>query len=59
MIFSPMLSKACSTSNCLDGPVLRQDLREQLAQAWDVPLAVAELVDQAPLGLCAIDLNAS
>ena len=41
----------------LDGPVLRQDLREQLAQARDVPLAVAELVDQAPLGLRAIDLK--
>jgi hypothetical protein len=43
----------------LHGPTLRQDLREKLAQAWDVPLVIAELVDQAPLSLGAVDPNTS
>jgi hypothetical protein len=41
----------------LDSLTLRQDLRKQLAQARDVPLVVAELVDHAPFGLGGSDLE--
>jgi hypothetical protein len=40
---------------CLDGLALKQEVREQLAQAWDVPLVIAELVDHAPFGLGGFD----
>jgi hypothetical protein len=43
----------------LDAAVPRQDLGEPLAQARDVPLPVADLVDQTALGRRAVDLEAS
>jgi hypothetical protein len=41
----------------LHGLALRQDLREELAQARDVPLPVAEIVEEAALRLRAPDLK--
>ena len=41
----------------LNGALLGQHLREQLAQAWDVPLSVTKVVDQATLGVRLVDLE--
>lgn len=49
----PISSKSCSTSNeCL---VVGQNIFEQLTQLGDIPLIVAELVDEPTLCLFAVD----
>ena len=57
MTRGPMVGKSCSTSKSSKKSLSGRTLREQATQIRNVPLAVAEVVDQAPLGLGRLDLE--